>query len=204
MTVLTTRPVGIRKRKSSGATATRASVAARLRELFVFPGTSLGEFQLELAQLGLLGAWFSPEGYRRALMEHIGVETEVVEVSGEYEVIVGGRVVGVGRQMYREGILAEVAYDSTSGAAVIFIRESLRYLPWPAYDLSLFHELSHIAASHPVGRMLVKNEEGTDNITGEDESAAYEREARKRANWLLLAANYPQTFENEGMDQWAG
>jgi hypothetical protein len=49
-----------------------------------------------------------------------------------------------------EGVRAEVIVMEESGNAVVLVRESLRYQPWPAYELSVFHELSHLAVGHPL------------------------------------------------------
>lgn len=165
------------------------------------------DFRLELADLGLLGRPFGPEEYRRALEERLGLEIHVEEIPVETEgTILGGAPA-------RNGDMAEVVIDGETGRAVIVVRESLRTAPWPAYELSLFHELSHLAAGHQVrvvrdqrrrfrslgSRLAVgqppKAEEDEDLDRFEEE--VLEPEARRRAKWLVLAGTCPRAFEAE-------
>jgi hypothetical protein len=129
-----------------------------------------------------------------------------------------------GRGVGRGGDLAEVVYDDPTGKALVRVRESLRYRPWPAYELSLFHELSHLAAGHP---LRVKRAQGNETgsrfralgtsrlarrepsvLSGNEErgfeelkSEVLEPEARKRAKWLMLAGTCPEAFEAEKADR---
>lgn len=168
------------------------------------------DFRLELADLGLLGRPFGPEEYRRALEERLGVEIHIEEIPAEAEgVILRGAPA-------RNGDMAEVVIDGETGRAVVVVRESLRAAPWPAYELSLFHELSHLAAGHQLRvardpRRRFRSLE-TRLAAGEPpkmgspaapedlerfEEEVLEPEARRRAKWLVLAGTCPRAFEAE-------
>jgi hypothetical protein len=178
---------------------------------------SVEDFRLELAELGLLGRAFGPEEYRAALEEYLGVEITVEELPDAE----GGAVAG---ELAAEGNLAEVVYDDPTGRALVLVRESLRYRPWPAYELSVFHELSHLAAGHPL-RVKRARGNGTGSrfralgagrlargersvLSGDEErgfeglkSDVLEPEARKRAKWLVLAGTCPEAFEADKADR---
>jgi hypothetical protein len=135
----------------------------------------------------------------------------------------------VAGELAAEGNLAEVVYDDPTGRALVLVRESLRYRPWPAYELSLFHELSHLAAGHPL-RVKRARGNGTGSrfralgagrlargepsvLSGNEERGFEERgfeelkrevlepEARKRAKWLVLAGTCPEAFEADKADR---
>lgn len=48
-----------------------------------------------------------------------------------------------------DGCLAEVAYHEGRGEALILVRESLRYRPWPLRELCVYEELAHLVLGHP-------------------------------------------------------
>lgn len=198
-----------------------ASVWSHLKELLKEVGVmrdpsnvTLEDFRLELADLGLLGRPFGPEEYAAALEEYLGIEIGIEEIPDAGG---GPMACELAGQMAVEGILAEVVVDEETGDAVIFARESLRYQPWPAYELSIFHELSHLAAGHPL-RVKRARERGVRNkfralgsrlarrepsppASGEEleklKQKVFEPEARKRAKWLVLAGTCPRAFEAE-------
>ncbi len=128
----------------------------------------------ELAESGLLGGTFTPEDYRRALQMRLGTSITVEEVPdvGESEWRAALDAAGHG---------AEVAYSPERGEAVVLVRASLRREPWPTFDLTLYHELSHLAAGHhltrPSGLWRVRK----------GKAGQREVEARHRANWLVVA-----------------
>lgn len=174
---------------------------------------TLEDFRLELAELGLLGRSFGPEEYRVALEKRLGIEISVEELPDAE----GGPLAG---QLAAEGNLAEVVVDEESGHAVILARESLRDRPWPVYELGIFHELSHLAAGHPLrvkqalgtgkksgrwfrrlaSRLALQAPEGATNredVEQPREEEVFEPEARKRAKWCVLAGTCPDAFEAE-------
>ncbi len=178
---------------------------------------SLEDFQVELAKLGLLGERFAPMDYARALSDWFGIGITVEAFPD----------LGIGlarREVLEAGALAEVFYNEDREEAVILVRESLRYRPWPAYDLKLYHELSHLAAGHPVriragaelegrrqrfGHMprdlrLARRPPVTPASEGKVERLVrevYEPEARRRAKWLVFAGTFPKVFEKEGTNR---
>ncbi|MBA2636728.1 MAG: hypothetical protein H0U79_00635 [Solirubrobacterales bacterium] len=112
--------------------------------------------------------------------------------------------------------MAEVVICGETGRAVVLVRESLRAAPWPAYELSVLHELSHVAAGHQM--RVVRDPRrrfrslGTRLAAGEPpkagslaapedlqrfEEEVLEPEARRRAKWLVLAGTCPRAFEAE-------
>lgn len=162
---------------------------------------TLEDFRVELAGLGLLGKSFGPEEYP-ALEQSLGIEIWIEELPD---------------RLAKEGDLAEVVVDEGLGKAFILVRESLRYRPWPAYELSIFHELSHLAAGHP---LRVRRSEGNgtrrrfrvlrSRLAKRDPSSfgyaaglqeSLETEARKRAKWLVLAGTCPGAFEADKADR---
>ncbi len=166
------------------------------------------ELRSELADLGLLGRAFGPEEYRRTLEERLGVEISIEEIPGEAE----GTVLGGSGS----GNMAEVVICGETGRAVVLVRESLRAAPWPAYELSVLHELSHVAAGHQMRVMRDPRRQfrslGTRLAAGEPpkagslaasedlerfEEKVLEPEARRRAKWLVLAGTCPRAFEAE-------
>lgn len=171
---------------------------------------SIEDFRLELAELGLLGKGFGPDEYRAALEEHLGIEIHVENLPD----LEGGAFAG---ELAAGGILAEVIVEEESGNAVVLVWESLRDLPWPAFELAVFHELSHLAAGHPLrvkrrargkgarmframGPRLASREAPTVTDVAElDElkGKVLEPEARKRAKWLVAAGTVPKAFEGE-------
>lgn len=192
-----------------------SSVWSHLKEVMGLRDRSeptIEDFRLELAELGLLGRAFGPEAYRKALEKHLGMEILVEELPDTK----GGALAG---QLAGEGILAEVVVNEESGNAVVLVRESLRYRPWPAYELAIFHELSHLAAGHPLRmiwtpkngetRSLFRSLGSPEPIRGEPAAPsdgadleelkrnALEIEARKRAKWLVVAGTAPEAFEAE-------
>ncbi len=175
---------------------------------------TLEDFRLELAELGLLGRGFGPEEYRAALEERLGIEISVEELPD----VEGGALAG---RLAAEGNLAEVAVDEGASKALVLVRESLRYQPWPAYELSVFHELSHLAAGHPartkralrsgarsavdgLGLQLTRRCSAFPGSSGESVELVqevFESEARRRAKWLVLAGTCPKAFEAEKADR---
>jgi len=163
---------------------------------------TLEDFRVELAGLGLLGKGFGPDEYRTALEQRLGIEIWIEELPD---------------RLTKEGDLAEVVVDEGSSKAYILVRESLRYRPWPAYELSIFHELSHLAAGHPLrvrrsegngarrrfrvlrSRLAKQNPSSFGYAAGLRESL--ETEARKRAKWLVLAGTCPGAFEADKADR---
>lgn len=191
-------------------------IGFHLRELVGLGRPSLEDFQIELAKLELLGSSFVPLDYARALSDEFGIGITIEAFPD----------VGIGltkRDILEAGTLAEVFYNEHLEEAVILVRESLRYRPWPAYELKVYHELSHLAAGHPV-RIRMGDElrrrhrfghmprnlrlassppvspAGQDDIE-ELVREVYELEARRRAKWLVFAGTVPDVFEQEGTNR---
>ncbi len=143
-----------------GAAASWRVVWAHLREVAGFGTPTKEDFGLELARLGLLGRRFGPGEYAAALGTALGVRISVEDFPDASLALAG-------RELLEEGTLAEVFYDEAGREALVLVRESLKMRPWPAYDLAVYHELSHLAARHPV---RVK--------AGEEEAARGGRRAR--------------------------
>ena len=200
-------------------TNTLRIVGAHLKEVAGFGDPSLEDFRLELARLGLLGRSFGPLDYARTLEKHLGIRIVVEEFPDT-------RLALARRGVLEEGTLAEVFYAEERGEALILVRESLRMRPWPAYELVLYHELSHLTARHPVrlkygdeigrvrkavgisaraARIVRRRAEDRGNPRDDVElrEKVYEPEAKRRARWLLLAGEYPDFFEREGADRLA-
>lgn len=196
-----------------------AAVLAHLKKAGGWRGpseVSREDFRLELAELGLLGRAFSPGEYRACLEKKLGVEILIEEIPDERNALIISELV-------LEGIMAEVVYSEDLRRAMVLVRESLRYQPWPAYELSLFHELSHLAAGHPVRLAHARRKKERQGVrlgslrsrlgrrslaryqdaqyVDELRREVFEPEAQKRAEWLVLACTHPVVFEGEGADQ---
>ncbi|QIN78465.1 hypothetical protein GBA65_07960 [Rubrobacter marinus] len=188
-----------------------------LKEIAGFGGPSMDDFRLELAELNLLGRAFGPLDYARALEKHFCIRIEIEDFPDV-------RLENARREAMREGTLAEVFYAEERGEALVLVRESLRMRPWPAYDLALYHELSHVAARHPErikdgdglgrlangGRFLAGASKlvrpataggGKREDREELREKVYEPEAKRRARWLVLASTYPNFFEKDGANR---
>jgi hypothetical protein len=148
--------------------------------------------RLELARLGLLGRRFTWREYLAALEERLGIDIEVTE----YPDLSQGVLDDLDEP---EDLLAEVNYRPDERRAVIVVRESLRLRPWPAFELSVFHELSHLAAGHHLLlRRTARSPLGRLGRLGEED---LESEARRRARWLLLAGLEPEAFAGRMRDR---
>lgn len=155
------------------------SLGSHLKEIGGFKGPlelTQGNLTAELARFNLLGSKFTVSEYLAALGEDLGVEIIIEEIPD-----FGSEAWSA--DLVAEGNLAEVAYSEERREAIILVRESLRRAPWPAYELAVYHELSHLAAGHPLR---------SDHDEGRD---VFEQEADIRARWLVLASTIPEVFE---------
>lgn len=158
---------------------------------------SRGAVRVELARLDLLGRAFTPEDYLEALGRELGVEIALKDYPDCGQGMVSG-------EAPPEDVLGEVNYDESNGRVIILVRESLKRRPWPAYELCVLHEGSHLAAGHHLRRDKLRMRPLGEGATGSPEIrklAKYEDEARIRAKWLLLASMAPEAFENEGINR---
>ncbi len=197
-------------------------VGAHLLEVSGFRSPSREDFRVELAGLGLLGRRFGPVEYASALEEALGVRISLEEFPDVSFALAG-------RELLEEGTLAEVFYGEATREALVLVRESLKMRPWPAYELAVYHELSHLAAGHPVkvraeargGRRRLRalpvavarsgprsgeaaegrRGRGGEKVLAELARRVYEPEAKRRARWLVLAGSYPEVFEGIGADR---
>lgn len=165
---------------------------------------SLADFRAELAALDLRGSGFTPEDYAAALGNRLGIEIIIAEYPDARSPLIRGDAA-------REGNLAEVAYNADLNEAVVLVRESLKRYPWPAHELQVYHELSHLAAGHPLRvqkrgraatvleglgvRLAQRPPKG--DLAEEYRLASQEEEASKRAKWLVLAGASPDIFAGD-------
>lgn len=184
------------------------SVTAHIKDLLRFDGevaVSREKFRGELFRLGLLGSRFGASEYLEACRSALGIRIIVEEVRDYGQ--------AWGEDLVRAGHFAELLYDGERRTATILVRESLRRLPWPAYELALYHELSHLMARHflrthpesyagldsastPVGNVRRPARAGHHfaKDSQDPKTEGLESEARVRARWLLLAGRFPEAF----------
>lgn len=94
------------------------------------------EFQEELIVLGLSGRKFGPEEYASAL-------SAFLEISISVHVIRDAHHPELARRLALSGRLGEVRYSDDLRLAAVLVPESL---PPLVFDLTVFHELGHLAA----------------------------------------------------------
>lgn len=94
------------------------------------------EFQEELIVLGLSGKKFMMEDYAAALADFLRISVTVhIIPDTEYPELT--------RRLALSGRLGEIRYSDELGLAAVFVPESL---PTLVSDLTVFHELGHLAA----------------------------------------------------------
>ncbi len=125
-------------------------------------------FQEELIVLGLSGRKFGAADYVSALSDFLGISISV-------HVIPDTGYPELARRLALSGRLGEIRYSDELGLAAIFVPESL---PPLVFDLTVFHELGHLAA----GDLLV--------VEGSGEAAALDREPS--------AGKFPTTSVRQG------
>lgn len=125
-------------------------------------------FQEELIVLGLSGRKFGAEDYVSAL-------SDFLEISISVHVIPDAAYPELARRLALSGRLGEIRYSDELGLAAVFVPESL---PPLVSDLTVFHELGHLAA----GDLLA--------VQGSDETVAFDRE--------LSAGKFPTTSVRQG------
>ncbi len=125
-------------------------------------------FQEELIVLGLSGRKFGAEDYVSAL-------SDFLEISISVHVIPDAAYPELARRLALSGRLGEIRYSDELGLAAVFVPESL---PPLVSDLTVFHELGHLAA----GDLLA--------VQGSDETVAFDRE--------LSAGTFPTTTVRQG------
>ena len=106
------------------------------------------DFQEELAVLGLSGRNFGPEDYVAALSDFLGISISV-------HVIPDVDHPELARQLALSGRLGEIRYSDELRLAAILVPQSL---PPLVFDLTVFHELGHLAA----GDLLIPQESSED------------------------------------------
>jgi hypothetical protein len=145
--------------------------------------------KVELDALGLLGREFGPDDYRNALERWLGMSIFIEEIP-DHNVVWA-------RDLDEEGHMAEVVCNPARSEAVVLVRSILKREPWPVYELSVYHELSHLAAGHPA-RVY---EAGRGEVTGSFRDETLEDEAAERASLLTLAGSFPEAFKIESFDR---
>ena len=162
------------------------------------PGTELSrtDVRVQLSDLSLIGSGFSVEQITEAVENYLGLTVTTYD----YPDLSSG-VVPDHELKARD--LAALTYDDSRKEAVIIVRESLRYRPWPAYVLSVLHELGHILAGHHLQHPRHSLDPSTLKLDGmhsldiSHSDVALEVEARRWAKSLLLAHSVPEVFEGE-------
>lgn len=101
---------------------------------------TFSEFLEELDAMGLKGKTFGPDCYRRALEAYLGITIEVIIVDDSDDS-------DARRAFIEEGCTAVLWYRPGHNLARVFILASLSPLEMTA---SIYHELSHLAAGHPL------------------------------------------------------
>ena len=120
----------------------RPTRKARLARRFVSPE----EFQEELIVLGLSGRTFKVEDYVSALSDYL-------EVAISIHVIPDAEFPELTRRLALSGRLGEIRYSDDLRLAAVFVPESL---PPLVFDLTVLHELGHLAA----GDLLILRRSG--------------------------------------------
>jgi hypothetical protein len=98
------------------------------------------EFQAELALLGLSGREFGPREYAEILGEKLEMQITICVLPEDH-------YPELTHKMARAGKVAELSYTEDFMGAVILMPSSL---PAIVRTLSVYHELGHVAAGHPV------------------------------------------------------
>ncbi|WP_152670695.1 hypothetical protein [Rubrobacter aplysinae] len=187
------------------ARAAIRTLTRHLRETAGYnPGTEVSyeDIRLELSKLGLLGHGFSLEQIISAVKSWLGIDIKVYL----YPDLSRG-VLPEEDNKLKPNQLARLRWKSDLNEAYIQVRESLQYRPWPAYELSILHEVAHLLAMHHLripehylDASILKLDASSAPDASELESP-YEIEARKRAKALLLATLVPEVFEGHGTDR---
>lgn len=145
------------------------------------------EFQEELIVLGLSGRTFGVEDYVAALSQFLGISISVHAIpDGEYPELT--------RRLALSGRLGEVRYSHDLGLATVFVPGSL---PPLVFDLTVLHELGHLAA----GDLLVGHGFGDETSEDEVELTAGEfsivpvRQGKRLASGLPFAAEAAREHE---------
>ncbi len=128
----------------------RVPARARQARGFITPE----QFQEELIVLGLSGRKFGPDEYASAL-------SAFLEISVSVHVIRDAHHPELARRLALSGRLGEVRYSDDLRLAAILVPESL---PPLVFDLTVFHELGHLAA----GDLLTIHEPQEVAALGED------------------------------------
>ena len=162
------------------------------------PGTELSrnDVRVELSNLGLIGNGFTLDQIIKAVEDHLGI----IITPYDYPDLSSGVVPDYD---LKAGDLAALTCNDERTEAILVVRESLKYRPWPAYVLSVLHELGHLLAGHHLQRPHHSLDpstlklEGVHSVELSDSELAFEIEARRWAKALLLAHSVPEVFEGE-------
>lgn len=144
------------------------------------------DFQEELIVLGLSGKTFGPEDYASALSDFLGITISI-------HVIPDVHHPELARQLALSGRLGEVRYSEDFRLAVILVPESL---PPLVFDLTILHELGHLAA----GDLLIQQGSSEDATADREVDAARlptipVRQGKRLACGLPLATDAAREHE---------
>ncbi len=141
------------------------------------------EYMAELLSLNLARP-FSVKEYMRALETQLGIEIKVVELTT-------GENSGLGTEFGFFDELAELRYDKKRREASILVSCSLREDPF-LYMKTIYHELAHLAAGHPLRVGGMKNDlwwppGRVAQRPASGDVSRNEKEADQRAEWSIIA-----------------
>jgi hypothetical protein len=179
---LTPSELGYRRSPANG----RAWYEARPRTLGARSFITPEDFQEELIILGLSGQKFGVEDYVTALSDFLGISISV-------HVIPDTGYPELARRLALSGRLGEIRYSEELGLAAVFVPKSL---PPLVSDLTLFHELGHLAA----GDLVI--DQGTDEAVASGKGTSAEefptasvRQRKRLARGLPFAAEAAREHE---------
>lgn len=145
-------------------------------------GSEFEQWQAHLARLELFGTEFRVSRYLAALAAKDKQVIRVFDYPDEHSTLLRSWEL-------EEGSFGIIARSKKDGVIKLSVRESLKYRPWPAYELALFHEIMHYVCDHQDEELL-----------SEREYVWQEEQAVRWANWTLLAGCEPELFSREATE----
>jgi hypothetical protein len=144
---------------------------------------TLDDYVAELPALGPVEPG-SVDDYKRALEERIGVRIEIKELED-------GRLWQWQTRLGRANEVAETHYDIRVRKVWVFVPESLKEEDPFLYIKTVYHELAHLAAGHPLRvlgaeRKLWWPPKKVARRPASADLSRNEEEADHRANWSLI------------------
>lgn len=153
-----------------------------LRRPAGWKGSEFEQWQAHLARLELFGTEFRLSHYLAALAAKDKQKIRVVDYPDEQSTLLRSSEL-------EEGSFGILARSKEDGLIKLYVRETLKSRPWPAYELAVFHEIMHYVCNHQDEDLLYKQE-----------YVRQEEQAVRWANWTLLAGCEPELFSREATD----